>query len=190
MKSRHSPASPNAPSACVVDGTLVLTLPDAVSPVIWRFDLGQAKASAIEVRTEEDGMVSRLILKTPKGEVNEIALYASRAAAVNALMAIGRAMGAAQSRARFHTPSNDASAMGGEAVERAAPAARRGMGRAATAFVAAALVVALMFAILNIGPRRVGDDGMASSIAPATGAGGADGAGVPVSADSFLRQQP
>lgn len=188
MKSRHSPASPNAPSACVVDGTLVLTLPDAVSPVIWRFDLGQAKASAIEVRTEEDGMVSRLILKTPKGEVNEIALYASRAAAVNALMAIGRAMGAAQGRPRFHAPSNDASAMGGEAAER--PAARRGMGRAATAFVAAALVVALMFAILNIGPRRVGDDGMASSIAPATGAGGADGAGVPVSADSFLRQQP
>src|SRR5690606_21303301 len=55
-----------AASASVVDGTLIISLPDAITPVVWRFALGQAKASALEVRPQDDGTFM-LLLKTPRG---------------------------------------------------------------------------------------------------------------------------
>lgn len=78
-------------SAKIVDGTLILSLPDAVSPVVWRMDLGQAKASALEIREKKNGTFM-LTLKTPKGDVNEIAPFDERARALRALMAVSRAM--------------------------------------------------------------------------------------------------
>jgi len=88
-------------SAKVIDGTLILSLPGALSPVIWRWDLGQAKASALEVR-EKDG-VYVLILKTPRGEVQDVAPFATRAKALEALMAVSKAM----ENAKGHLPSSN-----------------------------------------------------------------------------------
>ena len=52
-------------SAKVVDGTLILSLPDAISPVVWRMELGHAKSSAIEVREQDNGTFM-LTLKTAR----------------------------------------------------------------------------------------------------------------------------
>ena len=79
-----------ATTAKVVDGILILTLPDALRPSVWQMQLGQTKSSALEVREQGDHWL--LLLKTPRQDVLEIALFASRDAAVKALMAVSRAM--------------------------------------------------------------------------------------------------
>jgi hypothetical protein len=80
-----------AASAKVVDGTLILTLPNAISPIVWRMELGTVKSSALEVRSGAND-TSVLTLKTPKGDVNDIAAFAAKKDAVDALMSVSRAM--------------------------------------------------------------------------------------------------
>ncbi len=84
-----------ASTAKVIDGTLILTLPDAVRPVVWQMQLGQTKSSALEVR-EEAGGHFMLMLKTPRADVMEIAPFPSKEKAVKALMAVSRALEKAQ----------------------------------------------------------------------------------------------
>lgn len=77
-------------SAKVIDGTLILTLPDAIRPVVWQMQLGQTKSSALEVREQNDAWV--LLLKTPRADVMEIAPFDSKDKAVRALLTVSRAM--------------------------------------------------------------------------------------------------
>ncbi|MGE4313591.1 MAG: hypothetical protein AB7E85_04895 [Pseudobdellovibrionaceae bacterium] len=90
--------APYAPSAQVVDGTLILSLPDAISPVVWQMELGKTKASAIEVR--EEGSAHKLVLKTPQADVYHIADYADRDRATDALLTVSSAMRMAQGQLR------------------------------------------------------------------------------------------
>lgn len=160
-----------ASSACVVDGTLVLTLPDAISPVVWRMDLGQAKASALEVRDNGDKTYS-LVLKTPRGDVNEIAPFAQRQQAIKALMAVSHAMEHAhgQTRPVSVAAANDA---GG-----------RKKGRVMTSIVAVLLLLFLILIFINMGPQVLPVTDTAATGAAVTGEAQP---GTPVSADDFLR---
>lgn len=170
-----------APSASVVDNTLILSLPDAVTPVVWRLDLGQTKASALEVR-EKEGLYM-LILKTPRGDVNEIAPYDNKQDAVRALMAVGHAMERAENP---KAPANDSRTLPAIVGE---PRRRRGfLGKSLSALAAIVVIALVMTLIMNIGPRRAGmpsaetaSGDSEAAIAPATG-------GEPVSADAFLQQ--
>lgn len=78
-------------SAKVVDGTLVLSLPDAQSPIVWRMDLNTAKSSAIEVRENDDNKYD-LMLKTSKADAHVIGTYEFKIKATQALMAVTKAM--------------------------------------------------------------------------------------------------
>lgn len=78
-------------SAKVAGGTLVLSLPDAIQPVVWRMDLNTAKSSAIEVRGAEAGQYD-VVLKTPKADAHVIASYEEKLKATRALIAITKAM--------------------------------------------------------------------------------------------------
>lgn len=82
-------------TAKVIDGRLILSLTDALKPVIWQFDISVAKSSAIELR-ESNGGETTLILKTGKQDVQDIASYDSIDKAVKAMHAISRAMERAQ----------------------------------------------------------------------------------------------
>lgn len=79
-------------SARVVDGKLILSLPAANTPVVWQMDLGHAKASALEVRRNEEGGLFTLTLKTAKGETMEIASFSERERSIEGLMAASRAL--------------------------------------------------------------------------------------------------
>ncbi len=83
------------PSAKVIDGILVLSLPDAVTPVVWKMDFGATKASAIEVRAGNNDNHD-LVLKTPKADAYTIASYDKASLATRALMAITTAMNNSQ----------------------------------------------------------------------------------------------
>ena len=168
-------------SAKVVDGTLILSLPDAIAPVVWRMELGHVRASAIEVRAQDDGTFM-LTLKTPKGDVNDIAPYATRAKAVTALVAVSKAM--EQAHGEMRPAAND----GGTA---AVPAARGGsrLASVAAGVIGLFLVIILISALMRLAPvpqidpaagDMAGMPGLPGSAAPA---------GEAVSAEDFLRSR-
>ena len=172
-------------SAKVVDGTLILSLPDAIDPVVWRMDLGHVRASAIEVRSQDDGSFM-LTLKTPKGDVNDIAPYATRSRAVGALVAISRAMEQARGEIRATGPghaANDTAAAYVAPKEDGFTA-----GRLLAGIIGLILVVGLISLMVRMSPAP-------ENISPAGGAGehmpalGETPAGEAVSADDFLRNR-
>ena len=83
-------------SAKVVDGNLIISLFDAINPVVWRMELGSVKASAMEVKPQSADGSFMLILKTPRGDVHEVAPFTRRDDAVAALMSISDALQEAQ----------------------------------------------------------------------------------------------
>lgn len=80
-----------ASTASVVDGNLILSLPDAINPIVWKMELGSVKSSALEVRKNPDG-THMLLLKTSKGDVHDIAPFEEKQTAVKALMAVSNAL--------------------------------------------------------------------------------------------------
>ena len=96
------------PSAKVIDGILILSLPDAISPIVWQMELGQSKASAVEIRTTDDGKFI-LTLKTPRQDVLDIAHYSNKDQAVKALMVTSQALEKAQGQLKVSTTGYQAS---------------------------------------------------------------------------------
>ncbi len=179
-------------TASVVDGTLILSLPDALTPVVWRLDLSHAKASALEVRDHEDGSFI-LLLKTPRGDVNEIARFSTRGRAITALMSVTHAM--EQSHGQFRP-----AAYAGEPYNAAhLPVPVRGKkGKPHSGhsnsnskgwiggIIAIALIIFLGGVAMNMGPKLVSSN---AALAPAAGIVPSQAAGVPVSADDFLNNR-
>lgn len=174
-------------SAKVVDGTLILSLPDAISPVVWRMELGHAKSSAIEVREQDNGTFM-LTLKTPKGDINDIAPYDSRAKAVTALVAISRAM--EHAHGEIH-PANNIGTVADAPVRRAKGESRSGS--LLTGIAGLVIVLIQIVVLMRMFPMPAGMDPSATNMAAApSGASGfmnATPAGEPVSADDFLSRQ-
>lgn len=182
-------------SAKVVDGTLILSLPDAVTPTVWRLDLGQVRASAIEVRTKDNGDFV-LTLKTPKGDVHDIAPFDSRAKAVNALMAVSNAMEHAQGQIKPAVFSANDMPEGSHrrypvpALYRQQPS-KSSFGKIAAALVVLILLGFMVTMFMNSGPRQYGltPSGEQRPAAEFDSNNAADATGVPVTADDFLRDR-
>jgi hypothetical protein len=172
------------PSAKVVDGTLILSLPDAISPIVWRMDLGHVKSSALEIRDTKEG-THVLTLKTPKNDVHDIAPFATKGQALRALMAVARAMETAQGQIR-----PGANAANDPAVALVPYRAQKQGGKWGWAMVVAARIVAVVIMIAMKQPAQDAFPVAASqaeNAAPA--AGGNETAGQPQSADTFLRNR-
>lgn len=179
-----------AASASVIDNTLILSLPDAITPVVWRLDLGQTKASALEVREREEGVFA-LLLKTPRGDVNDIANFATRGRAVAALMAVTRAMEQAQGQIRnfandsdSYNPTHLPVPVRGRKSKNYNPKGSHDKGWVG-GLIALALIVVLGGLIMNMGPKPVSS---LSAASPAAGTPAIE-SGVPVSADDFLKNR-
>jgi hypothetical protein len=181
-------------SASVVDGTLILSLPDAITPIVWRLDLVHAKASALEVREAENATFI-LALKTPRGDVNEIAKFASRGRAVAALMCVTRAMeqahGQMKPAANDGEPYNPTHLPVPVRTRRAkAHATQPSNGKGLIGgVIALLLIVGLGAVLLNMGPRQVTALSAASPAAGTSTASSPQSAGVAVSADDFLKNR-
>ncbi len=172
-------------SASVVDGTLIISLPQAVTPVVWRMELGHVRASALEVRKQDNG-THVLTLKTPKGDVYDIAPFDTRGKAVQALMSVSRAMEQAhgQMRAAVMGAANDTSTAA--QAHKTAPA-ESSKGRFITGIIGTVLLLGLIAIFLNTtgpNPTSTKATGTSSSAAPS-----APATGVPLSADDFLNNR-
>lgn len=194
MKNILQSVSPHkSSSARVVDGKLILSFPEALTPILWQMELNEAKASALEVRAAGDGVYT-LTLRTARGETLEIAPFEKREDAVAALMVIAKALESAHGQIRpFHhaaAPATESAA----AIPSAAPVAPlkiRERKSAAGKWAAGILGVLFVFVLLNmwayLSPRPPSGMGAASSAAPAGAGSAQSSAGVPVSADDYLK---
>lgn len=161
-------------SAKVVDGNLILSLPDAINPVVWRMELGSVKSSALEVRTTNDN-THLLALKTPKGDVHEIAPFDTRDKAVHALMNVSHAL---------HHAEGKMSA----APSAASPATYTSANTGSSAWkwvlsIVGVLVVLYVLALLFV-PVSTSGTSSAPGSAPTADA---PQSGVPMSADKYLQ---
>lgn len=176
-------------SASVVDGTLIISLPQALTPVVWRMELGHVRASALEVRKQDDG-THVLTLKTPKGDVYDIAPFDTRGKAVQALMSVSRAMEHAhgQLRAAATGSAHDMAAAPVHAAAPQASAPETSKGRFITGIIGTALLLGLIAIFLNMtGPNTASTPPGGSTTT--AGATVAPATGVPLSADDFLNNR-
>ncbi len=161
-------------SAKVVDGNLIISLPDAKDPVVWRMALGEARAAALEVRPKDADYA--LVLKYPKGDTTEIAPFASKETATRALMAVSKAMQESHGHIRpaSGTPPTADSASAGSS--------------ASWKWLIPLILIILGIFFLNRSASMLPSDYAGNETAgTATAPGGAsDETGVPLSADSFL----
>jgi hypothetical protein len=173
-------SNPSNASASIVDGKLILSLPDAITPVVWQMDFSSVKASALEVRQGKDGTFT-LTLKTPKGEALDIAPFAKREQAISGLMAAARALENAQGRIR--------PGAAGEAPASAvytAPAGKSAGGKWLGTLVALVVLLILIGIWGSLAPRPPASAAQNSTIAAPAGNAGEEN-GVPLSADDFLK---
>ncbi len=176
-------------SANVVDGKLVLSLPDALSPVVWQMDLAQAKASALEVVHNEETGQHTLSLKTPKGEKIEVAVFDQRSHAVEGLMAASGALENAHGHIR--AADSGAQTAGKKPHKPAHNAAHHRQKNTRGRLMGTALALVILFILFTIWssvvPHPV-DTGF-NTASNETSSSPQNSSGVPVSADAFLRGQ-
>jgi len=183
----------NGASARVVDGKLILSFPEALTPIVWQMDLTDAKSSSFEVVQDNDTYA--LISKKSGAQKKEtIAPFAGRDDAVNALMATSRALENAHGQIREHTSANTNTQASAQApVHHYVPAQQNKGGALKWVLIFGGIIVIVMLLMMAnaMQPRN------ATSLASASGGynnqtqteSASTSSGVPVSADDFLRSR-
>jgi hypothetical protein len=191
MKTKKTETGEPQSSAVVVDGKLVLTLPDAMTPVVWQMDLDQAKSAALEVQEDKKKKAFCLMLKDTKGESVEIAPFEEKTQAVRALMMTSQALQDGQGKIRPQAVMQmPYQGFNPEMMAAAGIAHKKDSSNKIGGFLAIALIIILMLVwVLSI-PRQGDLPTMGGQSTSASGvSGGSSEAGIPVSADDFLSQQ-
>lgn len=182
-------------NASVVDGKLILSFPEALTPIVWQMDLSDAKSSSFEVTNDGDNFA--LVTKKQGAQKKEsIAPFPTKEQAIAALMATSSALknghghihpsGAAQPTQAapqqiYHMSSQTAQSKGGA-------------GKWIVAILCFLIIGFLFMMIMNMQPRMVGSSGNGTNTIESAGstaspASPSNSAGVPVSADEFLRSR-
>lgn len=178
-------------SAQIVDGTLILSLPDAISPVVWRMDLSGIKSAAMEIRTDEkEGAADTytLTMKATGEKPKDIAPFDTQDKAMNALMAASTAMAYSQSAVDASPIASNSNRANMSIAAAPAQNTKSKAGQLLASLIGLAIIGLLLFAITRIGPTNsinynANSDSYGKSGDAGTNAGGA---GVPMSADDFL----
>ena len=165
-------------SAKVVDGSLVLSLPDAETPVVMRLSLEEAKSAAFTV-IEKDGK-HVLNVAYSDTESRDIAPFAEKEKAVNALMSASAAL---EKGSRVISGSANDNAGGG--------AGFKSVGKWTLAL---GVLVFLFWMVGQMNssmpraplPQNIAQQSAAQSDTSDTAAQAQNSTGVPVSADAFL----
>ena len=168
-------------SVKVVDGKLILSLPDALEPVVWQMDLEQAQSAAFTVKEDKKSKSFKLVFKAEGGKTEEIAPFADKQSAMDVLMETSEALQNAQGQIRTAASTSEATAkMGAFGTEK---------GDKLGAVLAVALIIFLVLSwiIFSSVPEKLADTkrelGTYGTSASSTSR---DSSGVPVSADDFL----
>lgn len=174
----------NSVTATVADDHLVLSLPNAIEPIIWRKSLEKIGSAIFEVKKAAGKETFNLTLKKTKASSEIIASFDNKDDAVTALNAASNAF---HGRGTSHN-----TAISSTITPATVPAQSQGQQNPDNngqkwilAAIAAAIVIGLYIYMMNTMPvpNVIGDtQTMATSQGPVT----PDLTGVPVSADDFL----
>ena len=185
-------------SAKVVDGKLILSFPEAATPVVWNMDVAKAKASAMELLKKGEDGEHTLTLKSAAGEVIEVATFPNKDAALQGLMLTSEALENAQGSIRAagtvtQAIANDAPAPKIKKPRAPGEAKRRLMGVAASLVFLVIMVMIWGFVMPEAyftGERYGSSASPDSNLRSASAnADPQNSSGVPVSADAFLSGQ-
>ncbi|MAH04248.1 MAG: hypothetical protein CL561_01665 [Alphaproteobacteria bacterium] len=183
-------------NASVVDGKLILSFPEALTPIVWQMDLNDAKSSAFEV--VEDGKNFALITKKQGAQKKEsIAPFSTRNEAVAALMATSSALKNGHGHIQPYSAQSAIQPAGQPVyhMPSSSETNKSNIGKWFIAILCLIIIGALITIMSSMQPRiptSVDNAGTRTPISnPATPgtANPASSAGVPVSADDFLRSR-
>lgn len=152
--------------ARVIDGKMILSFPDAKTPILWQMELSNVKISALEIQTKNDESV--LVLKNPKGDAIEIATFLDHDKAVKNLIAIANEFGKSQGQIQTHNEV--------VSVDDYPP---KGFGWIKK--------IMITLVVIFLGVVLIGIFGSSSQKAPVNMAPAAPQSGQPMSADDFLK---
>jgi hypothetical protein len=190
MKNQKKTTQPTSQSAArVVDGKLILSFPEALSPVVWQMSLNEVATSALKVEDKKTKGFT-LVMATPS-ETMDIASFATREQAVEALMAAANALENASGH--IGAQSTGARSFEHETVRfmhaQAAPEKTKKR-RWLTPVLAILGLIALIGYWGSVQPRAPQSFNAAQNSAPNEQATSPQNqSGVPVSADAFLQGQ-
>lgn len=184
----------DAPKATIRDRMLVLSLTNAIDPVVWRLDMRDIVASALEIRKAEENEGSpyyELILKTPKARLNTLAKFETREKALSALKTVTKAIEQAPTQQLYQegAPSSSTNlrrtmhqqSTGDTNTLPELPEKMSSKGRPVLAgVIGAVIMVLLLFAISRFAPER-------PNLPVSQGSQNTQGA--PLSANEFLKSQ-
>lgn len=169
-------------SAEVVDKHLILSLPNAIEPIIWRMSLDKIGTASFEIKPTKNNDAYRLVLKPQKGAAEVIAPFSTKEKALEALL---NASDALQSPA-VNNNSNT------KKMKQNAPVNQSGElnnnnKKWLYLFIAAIVVIGLYYFMMAQIPKTVDNfGGNAVTGSPTNSAPSNSEAGVPLSADDFL----
>lgn len=91
-------ASKTTSSVKIVDGKLILSLPDAKEPVVWQMDLAHAQAAAFTVKEDKKAETFNLVFKAQGEKQEDIAPFDDRQSAIDILMKTSETLQNAQGK--------------------------------------------------------------------------------------------
>lgn len=168
-------------SVKIVDGKLIMSLPEAQTPVVWQMDLEKAQAASFTVSEDKKEKNFKLIFKDQDGKTDEIAPFDEKQGAVDILMQTSSILQNAHGQIKPN--SNTTTIITNDNNKK---------NDKVSAILALALVVVLItiWTMSATGPDRIGTGGVDPNSATSTSvfnnASSRESSGVAVSADDFL----
>lgn len=166
-------------SAKVVDKHLILSLPNAVEPVIWRMSLDKIGTASFEIASTKNSTVCKLVLKPKKGTAETIAKFNQKDESLEALIKASEAL---QSSEHADTTKSKIAT-----ENKAAPSNKEKTNHKwLYLFIGFLAVIGLYAYMSSLMPKKINDFGQTKQTNTAFGNAPKTETGVPLSADDFL----
>lgn len=162
-------------SAEVIDKHLILSLPNAIDPVVWRMALDKIGTASFEVKQAKNSDACKLMLKPKKGTVETIASFNKKDETLEALLHASNAL--QKPIAASNKPSTNRPTTANE---------KKGGNKWLYLFIGFLVVIGLYAYMSSLIPKQINDFGSTNQTSAAAGNNSQDQSGVAISADDFL----
>ena len=180
----------------VIDGHLILSLPHAAEPVVWRMELDKIGTASFEVKQDNETGAAKLVLKPKKGTAEVIAPFSNKEDAVEALLVASNALQNAKPQSVSYTAPTKNESTNSKAEKTITryhdipqqPAGNQNSeaSKWLVAIFGAIIVIGLYYYLTTLIPENITGLETQSTAISTSSADPASSTGVPVSADEFL----
>lgn len=169
-------------TASVVNGKLILSFPNAETPVVWQMDLEKAASCALEIKEDKKSKLFSLVQKISDDQQNTIASFKEKAEAIASLMATSAALQNGETKLINVAQANTA-----PSIQYAQAPQTKGEGKKAAilAFLLILLLVIIWAISVPLGQIKLSERNRSGE----SGTGATAPAGEAVSADEFLKNR-